>query len=199
MKDFLQTSTTQKLVIGQEKGNFIQTANRIPKDFFVTYGIGESDITVHAGSYHLALRDAGIEPFNIMVYSSTLSSIANKIEKPKNLIHGSVMETIMACANAKKGKRATAGIIMGWLYEKTTQKKAGGFVCEYNGSLPEQKAKEQLRSSLNELYTNGYNDKYDLKNIEILTKSFVPKKKYGTAIVALCFTSHIFPILNKTF
>lgn len=199
MKDFLQSSNSQKLVIGQEKGQFIQTANRIPKDFFVTSGIGESDITVHAGSYHLALKDAGIEPFNIMVYSSTLPAIANKIEKPKNLIHGCVMETIMACANSKKGKRATAGMIMGWLHDKATGKKAGGFVCEYNGSLPEQKAIHQLRSSLNELYTNGYQDKYDLKNIELLTKSFVPNKKYGTAIVALCFTSHIFPILNKTF
>ncbi len=199
MKDFLQSSNNQKLVIGQEKGQFIQTSNRIPKDFFVTSGMGESDITVHAGSYHLALKDAGIEPFNIMVYSSTLPAIANKIEKPKNLIHGCVMETIMACANSKKGKRATAAIIIGWLHDKVTGKKAGGFVCEYNGSLPEQKAIHQLRSSLNELYINGYQDKYDLKNIELLTKSFVPNKKYGTAIVALCFTSQIFPVLNKTF
>lgn len=199
MKEFLETNNPQKLLISQEKGNFIQTANRVPKDFFVTSGTGESDITVHAGSYHIALLDAGIEPYNIMVYSSTLPAIANKIEKPKNIIHGCVMETIMACANSTKGKRATAGIIMGWLHDKKTSKKAGGFVCEYNGSLPEEKARQRLRSSLNELYTNGYCDKYDIKNIEILTKSFVPKKKYGTAIVALCFTSHIFPVLNKTF
>lgn len=199
MKEFLETNYSQKLLLSQEKGHFIQTANRVPKDFFVTSGIGESDITVHAGSYHLALRDAKIEPYNIMVYSSTLPAIANKIEKPKNLIHGSVMETIMACANSKRATRATAGIIIGWLHDKKTDKKTGGFVCEYSGSLPEQKVRKQLRSSLNELYTNGYSDKYDIKNIEILTKSFVPKKKYGTAIVALCFTSHIFPVLNKTF
>ena len=39
----------------------ILLGNRIPKDFFVTEGTGQSDITVHAGSYHLALRDAGID------------------------------------------------------------------------------------------------------------------------------------------
>ena len=52
-----------KLVVG----------NRIPKDYFVTSGIGESEITIHAGSYHVALRDAGIEKQNIMKKGISLS------------------------------------------------------------------------------------------------------------------------------
>ncbi len=56
--------------------------NRIPRDYFVTTGSGESDITVHAGSYHLALKSAGIEMANIMTYSSILPGIANEIPKP---------------------------------------------------------------------------------------------------------------------
>ncbi|MBN2212904.1 MAG: arginine decarboxylase, partial [Bacteroidales bacterium] len=40
--------------------------NRIPKDYFITKGTGESDIAIHAGSYHLALKAAGIEMANIM-------------------------------------------------------------------------------------------------------------------------------------
>lgn len=67
---------------------------RIPKDYFVTRGKGESDITIHAGSYHLALKDAKIEMCNIMTYSSIMPSIANKIERPKTLTHDAVMETI---------------------------------------------------------------------------------------------------------
>ena len=39
--------------------------NRIPKDYFITKGTGESNIAVHAGSYHLALKAAGIEMANI--------------------------------------------------------------------------------------------------------------------------------------
>ena len=56
----------------------ILIGNRIPKDFFITKGKGESDITVHAGSYHLALKDANIEMCNIMTYSSILPKIGSK-------------------------------------------------------------------------------------------------------------------------
>jgi|SRR3989338_4976624 len=175
--------------------NSIIIGNRIPKDFFVTSGVGESDITIHAGSYHLALRNAGIEPYNIMTYSSTLPSVANKLDsKPKNLVHGSVMETIMACASSEKGKRATAGLIFGWIYSKINGNKTGGFVCEYNGNLSEEEACESLKASLNELYVNGYEEDYELRDVELLTKSIIPKKNFGTVLIALCFVNHLYPI-----
>ena len=166
---------------------------RIPKDFFITGGIGESNITVHAGSYHLALKKAKIEMCNILTYSSILPKIAQEITRPKKLIHGSVMETIMAVCDTTKGKRATVGIIYGWLHDKKTGEKYGGLVCEYNGDLTEIKARSQLKESLNELYKNGFSRKYSLKNINLISKSFIPKKKFGTALVALCFTNYIFP------
>lgn len=171
---------------------------RIPKDFFVTSGVGESDITVHAGSYHLALKAAGIERCNIMNYSSVLPSIANKVEKPDdfpdNLVHGAVMETISAVANSEKGERATAGIIFGWLFNKTTGKKYGGLVCEYNGNKSEEGAKIQLYLSLNELFANGFSEEYELKDIEVITRTVIPTKKYGTALVALCFLNYLLPV-----
>lgn len=173
----------------------VNIGNRIPKDYFITTGSGESNITIHAGSYHLALKDAGIEQYNIISYSSILPGIAKEIPIPKMQHHGSVMETISAVANSKKGKRATAGIIFGWLYNKKSKKRYGGLVCEYNGSCTEKKAEESLRSSLKELYKNGFSENYDLKEIKIITKSTVPKKNYGTAIVAICFTSYVVPIL----
>jgi len=179
-----------------------ETANiligtRIPKDYFITKGLGESDIQVHAGSYHLALKAADIESFNIMTYSSILPGIAREIKKPANLVHGAVMETIMAVANTKKGKRATAAIIFGWLYDKKTKKKYGGLVCEYNGSLTEKKAGESLRTSLDELYYNGFSDKYNLKALKLTSTSFIPRKKFGTALVSLCFVNYEVPILTK--
>ncbi len=168
---------------------------RIPRDYFVTTGKGESDITIHAGSYHLALKDAGIEMCNIMTYSSIMPSIANKIRKPKELTHGAVMETIMAVAHGKKGQRATAGIIYGWLYDRKTGKKFGGLVCEHNGNYDEKEVEKRLQASINELYVNGFSGQYELKDITLLKESMKINKKHGTALVAICFVNHEVPIL----
>lgn len=171
----------------------ITTGNRIPRSFFMTSGIGESDIGVHAGSYHLALRSAGIEMCNHLTYSSILPAIATEVEKP-DLVHGAVMENISAVATSRKGWRATAGIIIGWLYDKNGRK-YGGLVCEYNGCDLEEKARKLLRASLQELYTNGY-ENYELRDIKIMMRSFIPKKRYGTAIVAICFTDYVHPVVD---
>ncbi len=168
---------------------------RIPKDYFVTTGRGESDITIHAGSYHLALRNAGIEMCNIITYSSILPACANEVQRPSELIHGSVLETIMAVSTSRGGKRATAGIIWGWLHAKSGEKH-GGLVCEYNGALPKERAEKQLRESLHELYANGYSEDFRLGGTELQIESFVPQKRFGTAIVSLCFLNHYVPLVH---
>lgn len=173
----------------------IVIGNRIPRDYFITKGVGESDITVHAGSYHLALKEAGIETANIMTYSSILPSIATEIERPI-INHGEVMECIMSAGTAKKGKRVSVGIIYGWLYDKVTGKKHGGLVCERQEDMSEEKLSKNLLDSIDELYYNGFSDTYDLREIKILTQSVVPKKKFGTAIVAICFTNYVVPIFD---
>jgi arginine decarboxylase len=183
----LNSSLTGGLVIG----------NRIPMDYFVTKGTGESDITIHAGSYHLALQKAGIEKANIMTYSSILPAIAKKIKKPDDYVHGSVMETILASANGMKGEQTSAGIIYGWLINKKTGEKYGGLVCEQNGNYSKKVIREMLIASLDELYTNGFEEHFFLQKTELITESFVPEKKYGTALVALCFTNYYYPVINN--
>ncbi len=170
--------------------------NRIPKDYFVTKGTGQSDLTVHAGSYHLALKAAGVEMCNIMTYSSILPGIANEIKRPDRLVHGSVMESIFAVCTVDKGERATAGIIYGWLYDNKTHRKYGGLVCELYGDHSVQEIEHRLHASLEELYTNGYSDDFDLKDRRVITESFVPEKNFGTALVALCFVNYHYPILR---
>ncbi|KPK80357.1 MAG: hypothetical protein AMS27_17105, partial [Bacteroides sp. SM23_62_1] len=133
----------------------ILTGNRIPIDYFETSGTGESDITIHAGSYHLALKSAQIEMCNIIAYSSILPGIARKIEKPGHIEHGAVMESIMSVCHAEKGERATAGIIYGWLSEKYSGKRFGGLVCEHYGNYDEKKLERRLKASLEEIYWNG--------------------------------------------
>jgi arginine decarboxylase len=171
--------------------------NRIPKDYFVTSGCGESDITIHAGSYHLALKQAGIERANIITYSSILPGIAKEVEKPADYVHGEVMETIMAVANGERGQELSAGIIIGWLHDKITGERYGGLVCEHNGNFNDSSLTEKLNASLDELYTNGFSDNYFMKDIFSIKKSFVAKKKYGTALVALCFSNYFYPIIDN--
>ena len=178
------------------KSKTIITGNRIPQDYFVTRGTGESDITIHAGSYHLALKKCGIEMCNIITYSSIMPGGARETKKPDAFVHGSVMESIMAVSHAKKGERATAGIIYGWLHDKITNKRLGGLVCEHNGNYTEREIEEKLYASLHELYINGFDQEFDLKNTTMLKESFVPTKNFGTAMVAICFTSYIYPIIK---
>ncbi len=184
--EYRQAQWTEPVVLG----------NRVPKDYFITSGRGESEITVHAGSYHLALRAAGIEMCNIMTYSSILPAIAREVSKPQLLQHGSVMETIMAVSSAEHDQRATAGIIFGWLYDKRSGGRHGGLVCEYSGSYGEAEAEEQLRASLQELYENGYSDQYFLRETRLIMDSLVPAKKYGTALVSICFLNYLWPVVS---
>ncbi len=175
--------------------NGMVIGNRIPKDYFITKGTGESNITIHAGSYHLALRKAGIERANIMTYSSILPAIATQIDKPHTYQHGEVMESIMAVAHGSKGERVSAGIIYSWLNNRKDGSKYGGLVCEHNGNYQLTVLKEMLNASLNELYVNGFEEDYYLSEPTLITESFVPEKTYGTALVALCFTSYFYPVI----
>ncbi|MDR3328613.1 MAG: pyruvoyl-dependent arginine decarboxylase [Prevotellaceae bacterium] len=168
---------------------------RIPQDYFETQGKGESDIAVHAGSYHLALKDANIEKYNIMTYSSILPGIANLIPQPAQMVHGCVVESIMSTCTVGRGERGTAGIVYGWLYHRTTGERYGGLVCENYGDFSPEALEALLRSSLNELYVNGFEEDYRLDDIKYLNETIVPQKKHGTALVALCFTSYFYPVI----
>lgn len=177
--------------------NQLLISNRIPNEFFITSGKGESDIAIHAGSYHLALKDAGIDKFNIMTYSSILPKNATRILKPKNidLTYGSVMETICSVKHIQKDAYGCAGLIFGWLFDKRTGEKFGGLVCESNGE-DDLMLGYELKASLGELY-EGYESDYHLRDIEILINSMTPKKKYGTVLISICFVNYLIEILSK--
>jgi arginine decarboxylase len=172
------------------------TGNRIPVDYFITSGTGESDIAIHAGSYHLALKAANIEMCNVMTYSSILPGIAREIEKPGFLQHGSVLESIMSVCNAGKGELATAGIIYAWMYDRRDRSRYGGLVCEHEGNYDLPELERRLKGSLEELYQNGFAEDYYLGDPRILSESFIPRKAYGTALTAICFTSYFHPVIK---
>ena len=108
----------------------------MPIEYFITSGIGESNLGIHTGSFDQALLHAGIGKQNIMFYTSILPPDAKEIKKRK-LPSGSVLESIMAIANAKRGERATAGLGIGWVYKD--KKKVIGLVAEYSGMMKKQR------------------------------------------------------------
>ena len=85
---------------------------------------------------------------------------------------------------------------MAWLYDKESGERFGGLVCELSGNYPVEEIEEKLKESMQEIYQHGY-DSYRLDDIQIFTETFVPHKQYGTALVALCFVSHLYPVKFK--
>jgi arginine decarboxylase len=69
-------------------------------------------------------------------------------------------------------------------------------VCELSGNYPVEEIEEKLNEIMQEIYQNGY-EKYKLGDLKLVTETFVPHKQHGTALVALCFNSYIFPVLDK--
>lgn len=168
----------------------IECKNRVPGDYFVTIGAGHSDISVHAGSYHQAMNQGGIGSANILIYTSMIPGGCREIQRPGTITHGEVLETIMAVSHTT-GERATAGISYGFLKNKITGEEIGGIVCEYNGSLPEEEAKQELEKMFQELYESSYAQKYEYHGRKTIVKSVLREKRYATALVALCFTSAV--------
>jgi arginine decarboxylase len=177
-------------------GESVVMGMRIPRDYFFTMGTGESDLSNYPSSYHLALKDANIEVCNIMTYSSIMPGIATEVPRPEKLVHGSVMESIMAVSHCRKGEFCSAGIIIGWLYDKQDGSRYGGLVCEYHGSLSKEEAESDLNKFLYELYENGFSEDYELREKVLHYNEFSPQKEYGSVVVGICFVSHVIPILK---
>lgn len=91
--------------------------NRIPKDYIMTKGFGDTDIgwgdnPWEVGSFDTARQMAGIENFNIVRYTSIIPPEATEIsmERARVLYHpGAVMEAIIAQTNGRQDERVCAG------------------------------------------------------------------------------------------
>ena len=104
----------ENVVMDDDSGVVSDTlfGNRIPMHYFVTSGNGDTDIGPgddpwETGSYDLALMEAGIENFNVVLYTSVLppESVEISIDEARKFFHhGAVIEVIMASVNGEKGE-----------------------------------------------------------------------------------------------
>jgi len=162
---------------------------RIPSKFFITKGKGESNFGYYPGAIDKALKAAGIHNQNLIFYTSILPPNAKRIERPKDLPYGAVLETISAIATGRKGERTTAALIVAWVLNKRNHKKVCGLVAEYHGNKTKRSARKYLLGVIKEMFESRFDaGEYSLKVEDIIIESFVPKKKFGASIVSICFT-----------
>lgn len=173
--------------------------NLIPETFFVTKGSGESDLELHAGSYHMALYDAGISDFNIMTYSSVLPATArlatmDEIDLPP---FGSELKSILAVSHGQQDEFVSAGVVYAWMYsDENFDEKVGGLVCEVSGRYRIEELESRLIRVINDLHIKTYSQYY-LGELNFITEGITIEKRYGTALAGLCFVDFKLPEVGK--
>lgn len=195
--------------------------NRIPYEYFVTNGSGESNygsegLPYETGSYDEALTNAGIQNTNIVEYTSIIPPIAKEISREEGIQRirwGEVMECIKAETNGEKGKYISAAVMTTTVYSPNGEY-LGGFACEYSGSGTRKEAEKSLEGSIEgiverrnfgkvvgkvSLYKNNITDKgYTIFPGKIFVYDGLHvKKRHGTVIACICFVSYKINVSSK--
>lgn len=196
--------------------------NRIPHEYFITKGKGESNagsagLPFETGSYDAALNNAGIENCNVIEYTSVIPTEAKLISKEaglKRLQWGEVLEVIKAQSNGRRGSKISAAVITTAITDPNG-KYLGGFACEYSGSGSRTEAEQSLALSIGgmikrrgygnvvgqiKMYKDNKTDKnYIIHPGKIFEYDFLDvKEEHGSVFVALCFISYIYPNLSHS-
>jgi len=195
--------------------------NRVPYEYFITKGKGESDagskgLPYITGSYDAALNMAGIQNTNVIEYTSVMPTISKEISREEGLKRirwGEVLETIKAQANGDKGSKISAAVVTTSVTDPNG-KYLGGFACEYSGSGSRTESEKSLLESIvgmikrrgygnmihPELYKDNTTDKgYVIHPGKIFVyDSLNVTKAHGSVLTAICFVSYKFPVLKKS-
>jgi hypothetical protein len=143
----------------------------------------------------MALHDAGISDFNIMVYSSVLPATAHiasmdEIDLPP---FGSELKTILAVSHGQQDEFVSAGIVYAWMYaDENFDQKVGGLVCEVSGRYRIEELEARLIRVINDLHQKTYAHFY-LGELNFVTEGITIEKRYGTALAGLCFIDFQLP------
>jgi arginine decarboxylase len=172
---------------------------RIPRDYFWVIGWGESEVGVETGSYDAALHMAGIENYNVMLYTSVLPPEAVELPDLPDIHHGSVLEGIIAIQHTDKpGTRITAGVLLAKVYRVSDDSYLGGFACEYAGYGSVEEADANLQEAMRQLFARRYaSGPYRLEFGKSVVRTFTPEKSFGSILVGIGFASYLVPVLES--
>jgi arginine decarboxylase len=171
---------------------------RIPREYFWTIGWGESDVGIETGSYDAALHMAGIENYNVMLYTSVLPPDTVELSHLPDIHHGSVLEGIIAIQHTDTpGTRITAGVLLAKVYRHSDGSYLGGFACEYAGHGSLEEAEANLQEAMQQLFARRYKTKsYRLEFGKLVVRTYTPQKSFGTILVGIGFASYLVPVLQ---
>jgi arginine decarboxylase len=184
--------------MSQQPAHYVEVGCRIPKNYFWVIGWGESDVGTETGSYDAALNMAGIENYNVMLYTSVLPPEAVELPHLPEIHHGSVLEGIIAVQHTDRpGTRITAGLLLAKVFRKSDRSFLGGFACEHASNATVEEADANLRQAMDQLFARRYSPA--LHNLEFgksVVRTFTPTKKFGTILVGIGFSSYLSPVLQ---
>ena len=177
---------------------YFETGCRIPREYFWVIGWGESDVGTEIGSYDAALLMAGIENYNVMLYTSVLPPDAVELSHLPDIHHGSVLEGIIAVQHTHKpGTRITAGLLLAKVYRNSDGSYLGGFACEYAGNGSIEEAEANLREAMQQLFARRYQKRfYKLEIGKSVVRTYTPERSFGTILVGIGFASYLVPVLK---
>lgn len=194
--------------------------NRIPYEYFITKGKGESDdgsefLPFKVNSFDNALIDAGLKNPNIIEYTSVMPPEAIQITKEegiKRLKWGEVLECIKAQSNGNKGEQISSAVIITTIIDPSG-KYLGGLACEYAGTQNKFEVEKYFLNAIHEMIQKrGFGEIKD--GIKMFTdnitefgyivhpgkifeyESLIATKKFASVITAICFVSHIYPVIE---
>ena len=189
--------------------------NRIPQYYFVTAGSGDTDIGPgedpwETGSYDLALLQANLANFNVVLYTSVLPPESKEVSLEyarQYFHHGAAIEVIMAQQNGEKGDTLATGVGRIWVRDKATGKEIGGFAAEYERvykgeKILEEKAIAEAQKFLKISLDGEVSRRYDSAKVESYGMTFKTsceyvERKYGTSLTALAWVTYIYPQYNQ--
>jgi arginine decarboxylase len=198
--------------------------NRVPYEYFMTKGKGESNagsegLPYETGSYDAALTDAGIQNTNVIEYTSVMPTESKEISKEEGLkrLHwGEVLECIKAQSNGKKGSKISSAVMTTSVTDPKG-KYLGGFACEYSGAGSRPDAEASLLESIEGIIQRrGYGSMKGSAHLQMYKdnvtdngykihpgKIFVyenldVKESHGSVFTAICFVSYKHPTLSKS-
>ena len=178
---------------------YFEIGCRISKEYFWVIGWGDSDVGIETGSYDAALHMAGIENYNVMLYTSVLPPETVELPHLPEIHHGSVLEAIIAIQHTDKpGTRITAGLLLAKVHRHSDGSYLGSFACEYAGSGSVEEAEANLRQAMQQLFARRYQARhYQLEFGKSVVRTFTPEKSFGTILVGIGFASYLVPLLNS--
>ena len=107
----------------------------------------------------------------------------------------------MASVNGHLGERLCAGVGTIQVKKKSDGVHVGGFAAEYQGYSDEKSATTILHRSLKGIVNRrneflGEDEKLESFDEQLHVQDFFVEKNYGTVLVAICFVTYLYPLLE---